>query len=397
MNELKAKKILLGVTGGIAIYKSADLVRRLREAGAEVRVVMTKAATKLVAPLTFQALSGHQVLLDWDQPESDFAMDHIALARWADVVLIAPLTADFMAKLAYGFASDVLSTLCLATTAPLVLAPAMNQHMWKHPATQKNRAALAERQVYFVGPSAGDQACGDVGEGRMSEPSELIAFLANLNQTSLRLKGKKVLITAGATQEPIDPVRYISNHSSGKMGYALAQAVLNEGAEVILISGPAALTPPPFAKCISVQTAQQMYDAVLKEVVDCDIFIATAAVADYRCEQVALQKIKKNMETLELKLRRNPDILAAVAQLKHRPFVLGFAAETENVIAHAKEKMRAKKLDMIAVNDVSSPGIGFLSDENALTVLWKGHERALPLASKAQLARDLVEVLLEVY
>lgn len=395
---LTSKKILLGVTGGIAAYKSADLVRKLRQAGAEVRVVMTDAATQLVTPLTFQALSGHQVLHGWDQPESDFAMDHIALARWADVILIAPATADFIAHLAHGFASDVLSTLCLATTAPLVVAPAMNQHMWQHPATQANVAQLMARGARVVGPSSGDQACGDVGEGRMLEPFELILSLTKIFITaSDRLKGKTVLITAGPTQEAIDPVRYLSNHSSGKMGYALAEAALDEGAEVILVTGPSALRPPVSARCIHVTTAEQMYNAVMAEVSMVDIFIAAAAVSDYRCEQAASQKIKKTDDLYHLVLRRNPDILSAVANMKDRPFLLGFAAETEQVLENARIKLAQKKLDMIAVNDVSDPAIGFLSDENQLTVLWKeGGIKELPLAPKVVLARDLLSVMLDV-
>ncbi|MDF3054321.1 MAG: phosphopantothenoylcysteine decarboxylase [Gammaproteobacteria bacterium] len=389
------KKILLGVTGGIAAYKSADLVRKLRQAGAEVRVAMTEAATRLVTPLTFQALSGHQVMLDWEQPESDFAMDHIALARWADVILIAPATADFMAHLAHGFASDVLSTLCLATTAPLVVAPAMNQQMWQHPAVQANTAQLAARGVHLVGPSSGDQACGDVGEGRMVEPHELVVFLSTLFQSSNRLKGKTVLITAGPTQESIDPVRYLSNHSSGKMGYALAQAALDEGAEVIIVTGPSASRPPVSASVIHVTTAQQMYDAVMGEIATVDIFIAAAAVSDYRCEQVATQKIKKNSDQYHLILQRNPDILAAVANLENRPFVFGFAAETENILENARAKLRQKKLDMIAVNDVSNPKIGFLSDRNKLTILWKDGEKELQVSPKIMLAHDVMDVMLE--
>jgi phosphopantothenoylcysteine decarboxylase/phosphopantothenate--cysteine ligase len=398
MISLIHKKILLGVTGGIAAYKSADLVRKLRQAGAEVRVVMTDAATQLVTPLTFQALSGHQVLYGWEQPESDFAMDHIALARWADVILIAPATADFMAHLAHGFASDVLSTLCLATTAPLVIAPAMNQHMWQHPATQANLAQLMARGVRCAGPSSGDQACGDVGEGRMLEPLDLAQFLETLFGVSSagRLKGKTVLITAGPTQEPIDPVRYLSNHSSGKMGYALAQAALDEGADVILVTGPSALRAPVSARCIPVTTAQQMHDAVMAEISGVDIFIAAAAVSDYRCEQIVPQKIKKKDDQYHLVLQRNPDILAAVANMKNRPFVLGFAAETENVLENARTKLTQKKLDMIAVNDVSDPSIGFWSDKTQLTVLWQGGGiKELPLSPKSILARDLLNVMLE--
>jgi phosphopantothenoylcysteine decarboxylase/phosphopantothenate--cysteine ligase len=313
--RLLNKHILLGVTGGIAAYKSADLVRRLRDAGAEVRVVMTAAAQSLVAPLTFQALSGHKVLLDWEQPDSNFAMDHIALTRWADLILIAPTTADFMAKLAHGFASDVLSTLCLAADIPIILAPAMNQQMWQNPATQANKKRLLELGMQLLGPAEGSQACGDYGLGRMLEPGDIIQLLPSYLNSPI-LQGIQVVLTAGPTQEAIDPVRYLSNHSSGKMGYALAQVAVMLGAEVTLISGPTHLDCPYGIKRISVVTAQQMYDAVLSLVPQCDIFIAAAAVSDYKPVTVASQKMKKNSEALTLELESTSDILKAVVQVK---------------------------------------------------------------------------------
>ncbi len=385
--QLVNKQIVLGVTGGIAAYKSADLVRRLREAGAEVRVVMTEGAKQFITPLTMQAVSGNPVHDNLFDLQAEAAMGHIELARWADIIIVAPATADFMAELVHGEAGDLLTTLCLATKSPIALAPAMNQQMWKNMATQANAQALQARGVHLFGPGEGDQACGDVGPGRMLEPLELVARTAQIFTTGV-LAGKRVVITAGPTQEPIDPVRYISNASSGKMGYALAEAAQEAGAEVILVSGPVNLLAPVRVKCISVISAQDMLDQVMANVNNADIFIGVAAVADYRCKEVATQKIAKSkVESLTLALERNPDIVANVAGLKPRPFVVGFAAETENMLDNAKAKLINKKLDMIVANQAQQ-SIG--ADDNEVTVLWDGHSQVLERMSKQKLARELV-------
>jgi len=393
MKRLTNKHILLGVTGGIAAYKAAELTRRLRQAGAEVRVAMTAAAQGFVTPLTFQALSGHPVHTDLMDPEAEAAMGHIELARWADAVLIAPCTADFMARLVQGEADDLLATLCLATRAPLALAPAMNPQMWAHPATQANREALATRGVTLLGPAAGEMACGETGEGRMLEPEALLAGLAGLFETG-RLAGRRVVVTAGPTREPIDPVRYISNRSSGRMGFAVAEAAAEAGAEVVLVAGPVALETPARVERIDVETAAQMQAAVMAAIPGADVFIGAAAVADYRVDAVAGQKIKKTGEHLALELVRNPDILAGVAALASRPFVVGFAAETEQLLAHARDKLARKGLDLIAANAVGE-GLGFDTEDNALELLWADGQRSLPRASKTQLARELVAVIAE--
>ena len=390
------KRILLGVTGGIAAYKSADLVRRLRDAGAQVRVVMTAAAQTFVTPQTFQALSGNPVLTDDQAAHSDFAMDHIAVARWAEVILIAPATADFMAKLAHGFANDALSTLCLAAHTPIFLAPAMNQHMWANPATQANQKILLERHFIFLGPAMGSQACGDYGPGRMWGPAEILQALENSFADKF-LQDLRIIITAGPTREAIDPVRYISNQSSGKMGYALAQAAANRGANVLLISGPTALTCPANVERVEVLTAEQMQAAVMGAINNCDIFIAAAAVADYRPVAVAPQKIKKQAVDYQLELIRNPDILSAVASQAPPPFTVGFSAETENVVANARSKLVQKNIDIIAANNVATDGIGFDSEDNALTVLWKTGEEEFSLRSKALLAEDLLTVICRLF
>ncbi len=373
MLELSNKRILLGVSGGIAAYKSAELVRRLREAGAEVRVVMTAGATQFITPLTLQALSGQTVRTELFDAQAEAAMGHIELARWADAVLIAPASANTLARLAQGLADDLLSTLCLATRAPLLVAPAMNHVMWEHPATQANMTTLRERGVHICGPGVGSQACGESGPGRMLEPAELIVELAQLFNVGA-LAGLRVLMTAGPTREAIDPVRFISNRSSGKMGYAIAAAAAEAGARVVLVSGPVALPPPERVECIYVESASDMQAAVMARVHDCDIFIGTAAVADYRPQAVAEHKLKKHTAALHLDLERTTDILAAVAALHPAPFTVGFAAETERLAEHARSKRMAKSLDMIAANWVNVPGQGFAVDDNALTLYWEGGE-----------------------
>ncbi|HUH38900.1 MAG TPA: bifunctional phosphopantothenoylcysteine decarboxylase/phosphopantothenate--cysteine ligase CoaBC, partial [Spongiibacteraceae bacterium] len=389
MSRLTNRHILLGISGGIAAYKAAELTRRLREQGAQVQVVMTAAAQQFITPLTLQALSGNPVHTDLLDPAAEAAMGHIELARWADLVLIAPATADLMARLAGGQADDLLTTLCLATAAPIALAPAMNQAMWRAPATQQNAQALQARGIQVWGPAEGDQACGDVGPGRMLEPTRLAELAADSFQSRL-LDGLRVLVSAGPTREAIDPVRYISNHSSGKMGFALAQAAADLGARTTLIAGPVHLPTPDNVQRINVDSAQAMYDASLQRRGDCDIFIAAAAVADYRPVQVAGQKIKKHGETLSIELVRNPDILAAMAAPgQGRPFCVGFAAETENLIEHARGKLQRKQLDLIVANDVTAPGIGFNSDDNAVTALWADAEQTLGPMGKRQLAREL--------
>ena len=393
MQRLVNKRILLGVTGGIAAYKSADLVRRLQDAGAEVRVVMTQGACEFITPLTMQALSGHPVHTDLLDPRAEAAMGHIELARWADLVLIAPASADFLARMAYGHGNDLLATLCLATGAPVAVAPAMNQQMWADQATQKNQLILQEKGIHIFGPGAGSQACGEVGPGRMQDPAEIIQQAAEVFDYDL-LTGKHLVITAGPTREPIDPVRYLTNKSSGKMGFALAQAAAEAGARVTLIAGPVALDTPNRVNRIDVVRAEDMHEASLKAVEEgCDIFIATAAVADYRPTVTADHKIKKSTEEIHLTLVKNPDIIAAVASHAKRPFTVGFAAETQDVIEYAQGKLKSKKLDMIATNDVSGTNVGFNSDNNALTVIWPGGHKVLPLASKAQIAKQLIELI----
>ena len=396
MAGLVNKRVLVGITGGIAAYKSADLVRRLRDEGGDVRIVMTTAATQFITPLTMQALSGNTVHVHLLDAATENAMDHITLARWADVVVVAPAGANFMAKLAQGMADDLLSTLCLASTAPLVVVPAMNHVMWSHPATQANRLVLLDRGVHFLGPAAGDQACGESGPGRMVEPPEIVAALVGMFETDA-LQGKKLVITAGPTREAIDPVRFLSNRSSGKMGYALAEAATEAGAEVVLISGPVNLPCPSRVERIMVESAAEMLSAVMKSSVDADIFIAAAAVADYTVAVPEPSKIKKGEGGFELHLERTPDIVATVAALDERPYIVGFAAETEDLKKNASAKLEAKGLDMVAANWVDRPDSGFESDNNALTVLWRGGGADLPHASKSQLARQLIQVITERY
>ncbi|MBU3068744.1 bifunctional phosphopantothenoylcysteine decarboxylase/phosphopantothenate--cysteine ligase CoaBC [Aestuariicella sp. G3-2] len=395
MSSLTNKQILLGVTGGIAAYKSAELIRRLQDQGANVRVIMTAAAQEFITPLTLQALSGnpvHTTLLD---PEAEAGMGHIELARWADLLLVAPASADFIARLVTGKGDDLLTTVCLATAAPICLAPAMNQGMWHSPATQDNLARLSQRKIVCLGPAEGSQACGDVGPGRMLEPTEL-ADLTARQFVRGELSGKSVVITAGPTREAIDPVRYISNHSSGKMGYALAQAAIEAGARVTLISGPTNLAPPERCHYIGVESAQDMYDASMQALSDCDLFIAAAAVADYRPANAAEQKIKKTgQDTMTIEMVKNPDIVTAVAAHQPRPMTVGFAAETQDVVSYARGKLERKNLDVVIANDVSQAGIGFNSDDNAVTIVWPGSEETLSQRSKSQLARELIERLAE--
>ncbi|WP_296704476.1 bifunctional phosphopantothenoylcysteine decarboxylase/phosphopantothenate--cysteine ligase CoaBC [Thiocapsa sp. UBA6158] len=395
MDPSPRNQVLLGVGGGISAYKSVDLVRRLRDRGHVVRVVMTHAATAFVGPLTFQAVSGHPVRTDLLDPAAEAGMGHIELARWADRLLIAPATADLMARLAAGIADDLLTTLALATEAPLILAPAMNQQMWRHPATRDNLARLVARGARILGPGVGSQACGDQGPGRMLEPLEIAEALSGSDLQPLA--GVRVLLTAGPTREPLDPVRYLGNRSSGRMGYALAAALTDLGARVVLVSGPSALAPPVVAELVKVETALEMRAAVTVRSRDCDIFVATAAVADYRPAEPAGNKIKKAADALEIRLVRNPDILAEVAALPSPPFTLGFAAETNDVEQYARGKLKDKRLDMIAANRVGGASGGFERNENALLVLWNGGQRALPMMSKVELARELAVLLAERY
>lgn len=390
MSSLANKQILLGVTGGIAAYKSADLVRRLQDAGASVQVVMTPAAQEFITPLTLQAVSGHSVHTQLLDPHAEAGMGHIQLARWADLVLVAPATADFMARLTQGQGNDLLTSICLATAAPVALAPAMNQGMWHNAATQANVDTLITRKVHIFGPAEGSQACGDIGPGRMLEPLQIIDMAARLFTTG-SLAGKKVVITAGPTREAIDPVRYISNHSSGKMGYALAQAAVEAGAQTVLISGPTHLAKPARARCIDVTTAAEMYAASMAEAPGCDLFIAAAAVADYRPAEIATQKLKKGAsDSIALTLVKNPDIVAKVAALECKPFTVGFAAESENLLAYARAKLEHKKLDMVVANNIAESNIGFNSDDNAVTLIDRTSSVELHLRSKQQLARELI-------
>lgn len=393
MHSLQNKRILLGVTGGIAAYKSAELIRQLQRLGGDVRVVMTAAAQEFITPLTLQALSGNPVHHNLLDPNAEAAMGHIELARWADAVLIAPASADFIARLTHGAGNDLLTALCLATKAVVAVAPAMNQGMWSNPATQDNLGKIQQCGIHLFGPASGEQACGEVGLGRMLEPQELAARTAALFATGV-LAGKKVVITAGPTQEAIDPVRYISNHSSGKMGYALAQAAIDAGAETILISGPSALQTPDRARIIQVISALQMHEHSLVEANGADVFIAAAAVADFRPANVAEQKIKKgSADTMTIELAKNPDIVAAVAQLSPKPLVVGFAAETENLVANAQSKLQRKNLDLVVANNVADTNIGFNSDNNEVTLVWHDRHESLSKRSKDQLARDLINII----
>jgi len=396
MEAMLKKKILLGVTGGIAAYKSAELVRLIIKSGAEVRVVMTRAATEFVQPLTYQALSGHRVYTDIFDAEADSAMDHIELARWADLMIVAPASADFIAKMRDGYSDNLLLTLCLASKQPVAIAPAMNQQMYANQATQDNIKQLATRDVLVWGPDDGEQACGDFGPGRMLEPTAIFDRIVESLGPG-KLNGRKVLITAGPTRESIDPVRYISNRSTGRMGFALARAAQQAGAGVTLVSGPVNLNEPPGVERISVSSAIEMRDAVIDRVAQVDIFIACAAVSDYRVEQVAAQKIKKSRQKMKLELVPNPDIVSEVTGLKNGPFTLGFAAETEKVEQHAREKLQRKNLDMIAANLVDTEQTGFETDTNELIVIWPDGQQLLTLNDKNEIAKQLIDLVAKHY
>ncbi len=394
MATLSGQKILVGVTGGIAAYKAAELVRELRARDADVRVVMTSGAQEFVTALTFQALTGQPVYRELFDLEEESAMGHITLARWPDQIVIAPASANFMARLAQGMADDLLSTLCLASRAPITLAPAMNQVMWLNAATQDNVAILKARGYRLLGPTEGAQACGETGPGRMLEPREIADHIASEAPQGV-LSGLRVLITAGPTREPIDPIRYLTNRSSGRMGYAIAEAAKAEGAEVTLVSGPTALPPPSGMVLQNVETAREMHDAVMQAVGQTDIFIGTAAVADYAPEPLA-QKMKKSTAELQLALQKTPDILATVAAGKDRPFTVGFAAETEALETYARQKLVEKDLDLIAANQVGQ-GLGFDTEDNALLVLWAQGQKQLSRAPKRLLANQLISLIADHY
>jgi phosphopantothenoylcysteine decarboxylase / phosphopantothenate---cysteine ligase len=399
---LAGRHILVGVSGGIAAYKSPILVRRLRDSGADVQVVMTRGAEHFVTATTLQAVSGRPVRNDLWDPQAEASMGHIELARWADLIVVAPATADLLSRLATGRADDLLCTLRLATRSPVLLAPAMNVAMWEHPATQRNLAQLADDGCLIAGPADGAMACGEYGPGRMVEPEALLGAVIAHCRTGTKaagarssLQGRRVLITAGPTREPIDPVRYISNHSSGKQGYAIAAAARAAGADVTLISGPVTLTPPRGVELVPVTTALQMHDAVVARSDGCDVFIGVAAVADYRPAKAADQKLKKGAGgglEMALTLVENPDIIAAVAAAPLRPFVVGFAAETHDALAHARDKRVRKGIDLIVVNDVSDPAIGFNSDQNRVTMIWEGGELQVEQAGKDEIARAILDV-----
>ncbi len=407
MASLAGKRILLGISGGIAAYKCAELTRRLIERGAEVRVVMTKAAKEFITPLTMQAVSGHPVADSLLDPAAEASMGHIELAKWADIVLLAPATADLIARMAAGMGNDLLSTLVLATDSPVAVSPAMNQQMYSNIATQENIATLARRGMHIWGPAAGQQACGDVGMGRMLEPMELVHLCEDFFQANSceqaeadkkPLQGQSLLITAGPTREAIDPVRYISNHSSGKMGFAIAETAAQLGANVTLVSGPVNLATPENVKRIDIESAEQMHEAVMKNAQSHSIFIACAAVADFKLSQVATQKLKKTADEdgMTLHMVKNPDIVASVAALtEHRPFTVGFAAETQDVEKYARGKLERKNLDMICANDVSVQGQGFNSDNNALHLYWKEGDKALPLTTKSELGKAIMLEIVE--
>lgn len=394
--NLYKKHIVLGVSGGIAAYKSAELLRELQRAGAQVRVVMTESATNFITPLTFQALSGHPVSFKENGHFDEARMDHIAYAKWADMILVAPATANFIAKTAQGIADDLLSSTCLAHNKLLVLAPAMNQAMWSNAATLDNVDLLKQRGIQLLGPASGDQACGDTGEGRMLEPKDIVTACDNFYAHG-ELSGQHVLITAGPTREPIDPVRYISNRSSGKMGFALADAAQAMGARVTVICGPTHCNKNKHVDYIDVETAEQMYENVMQQLDSTDLFIAAAAVADYRPAKISRQKIKKSAEETQISLTRTPDIIRKVKQTANEIFCVGFAAETENLIKHARYKLTDKELDMIIANQVGLADRGFDSDFNAVEVIWRNGQVSIQRTSKVALAKEIIELILQQY
>ena len=395
MYRLVGKKIILGVTGGISAYKAAFLVRLLRKNGADIRIVMTENATKFVTPLTFQALSSNTVYTELLDLDSETAMSHIELARWADLILIVPASANFIAKYAFGFAEDLLSTICLAADSPVAVVPSMNKQMWANIATQENIKKINKRGVHILGPATGEQACGEDGLGRMIEPEEIVKHAANIFQTNI-LSGSRLLVTAGPTREAIDPIRFLSNRSSGRMGYAVAMAALEAGADVTLISGPVDLQATGIGKIIHVTSAEEMHKSVMKKISSTDIFISAAAVADFRVQQISEHKIKKSQDVNELIIEKTPDILFSVSELYDAPFTVGFAAETEDLESNAQKKLHLKNLDMIAANQVGD-GVGIDSEENALTVFWKTGSKQLPLTSKTKLARKLIKIIASQY
>lgn len=389
MLSLTNKRILLGITGGIAAYKCAELTRLLVKAGAEVRVCMTRAATAFITPLTMQALSGQRVHLNLLDSDAEAAMGHIELARWADLILIAPATADFIARIAQGQADDILSTIVLATSAKIAIAPAMNQAMWADDSTMTNLNVLVDREYHIFGPGEGEQACGDIGPGRMMEPAQLLELSASLFETG-ELAGKNFVITGGPTREAIDPVRFISNHSSGKMAYALAAEAVAAGAKVTLISGPVNLLTPESVKRIDVISAAQMLGATEEAMANCDVFIGVAAVADYRPVEIEKQKIKKSDELMQLTLVKNPDIISKIAQLKDKPFVAGFAAETNDIVSNGRDKLKRKNLDMLFTNNATET---FNSDSIYVTALTETSETELKAGNKHVVARNMLQLI----
>ncbi|EPK8021241.1 bifunctional phosphopantothenoylcysteine decarboxylase/phosphopantothenate--cysteine ligase CoaBC [Providencia rettgeri] len=400
MNQLSllGKQIVIGISGGIAAYKIPELTRRLRDKGAIVRIVMTEGAKAFITPLTLQAVSGYPVSDDLLDPAAEAAMGHIELAKWADIIILAPATADLIARLSAGMANDLLTTVCLASAAPVALVPAMNQQMYKAKATQENLIKLQQRQCMIWGPDAGSQACGDIGPGRMIDPLEIVRLTSEFFTPKLDLQGIKLMITAGPTREALDPVRFISNHSSGKMGFAIAKAASQRGAEVTLIAGPVNIETPEGVNRVDVISGLEMYEQVHKTISTQNIFIGCAAVADYRAKNIAENKIKKQGDEVSITLIKNPDIVASVGNLRHnRPYVVGFAAETQNVEEYARQKRQQKQLDLICANDVSLADNGFNSDNNALHLFDANGDTRLPHCNKNELSHYLLDEILQRY
>ena len=392
MKSLTNKNILLGVTGGIAAYKSAEIVRHLKKSGASVRVVMTRSAEEFITPLTLQALSGNRVSTELLDAEAEAAMGHIELAKWADGILIAPATANTIARLSSGRGDDLLSTVTLAFDGPISIAPAMNQAMWRDERTQENLNKLINNNFGICGPGSGEQACGDIGLGRMLEPLEILEMFSSSFDKGI-MSGKRILITAGPTQEPIDPVRFITNRSSGKMGYALAEAAIESGAQVTLISGPVNIEPPSNCNLVAFKTAKEMYESVMHHIKGADVYIGTAAVSDYSPAHINESKIKKDGSNaaMVLELKENQDILKSVSELEERPYVVGFAAETDNLIENAEKKLNNKNLDLIVANDVSDKEIGFDSDENEVTLITHEEKQLIQKQNKRKISKNIIE------